>query len=203
MLPRAQSRRFLLLGLYAAALAAPLLCAALAGAPAGRGLALELAAALGLVALPVLCLQPLLTRGGPATAALGARAVRAAHRRLALIGLALVSGHVALVVAQDPARFAPGAARWPAYAGALGLAALLGLIVSATRRPVGGPRRTAHRALGGGVLLASAAHVAGVGQLVAHPVGAGLLLALLLAGLGSPRARSRALLPRLRGRLQP
>jgi len=87
-----QPRRLLLLGLYAAALAAPLLCAALAGAPAARG-------------------------------------------------LALVRGHVALVVAQDPARFAPGAAAWPGYPGALGLTALLGLVASAPRRPVGGPRR--------------------------------------------------------------
>jgi len=81
---------------------------------AARGL-LELGIALGVLALAVLGLQFVLAaRLAPLTRALGARALRAAHRRSASVLVALVAGHVVLLVAAG----SPGAAHRRGRAGA-------------------------------------------------------------------------------------
>ena len=176
---------------YCLAAALPL-AAVLIGSPSGgRGLVLELASALGIVALTLLALQLALpARLGVVARPLGAEVAIRLHRHLADVLVAAVAAHVALVVVGDPsnlALFHPLGAPWRAKAALASSVALAALIASSVLR--GKLRlpyarwRGLHNALGIGALALGLLHAIGVDRyLTSGPSG---LLTAGLAGVGA------------------
>jgi predicted ferric reductase len=175
---------------YCLAVAVPL-AAVLVGSPAGgRGVVVELASALGIVALTLLALQLALpARLGVVARPLGAEVAIRLHRHLADVLVAAVAAHVALVVVGDPsnlALFDPLGAPWRAQAALASCVALAALIASSVlRRRLGLPYarwRGLHNALGIGALALGLLHAIGVDRYLTYgPAG---LVTAGLAGVG-------------------
>jgi predicted ferric reductase len=169
---------------YGVAAVVPL-AAVLVGAPAsGRGFVIELASALGIVALTVLALQLALPARVPAAArALGADVAIRLHRHLADVLAAAIAAHVALVIVADPANLElldPLGAPWRAKAALASLAALAALIASSLLRRrlrlAYASWRALHIVLGVGALALGAAHAIGVDRyLTSGPAGVATL----------------------------
>ena len=187
---RSTSRKGLWVAAYCLAAALPL-AAVLVGSPPGdRGLVLELASALGIVALTLLALQLALpARLGVVARPLGAEVAIRLHRHMADVLVAAIAAHVALVVVGDPsnlALFDPLGAPWRAQAAVASCVALAALIVSSVlRRKLRVPYarwRGLHNALGIGALALGLLHAIGVDRyLTSGPSG---LLTAGLAGVG-------------------
>lgn len=167
------------------------LAAVLAGSPpSGRGFVIELASALGIVALTVLALQLVLPARLPLVArALGAEVAVRLHRHLADVLVAAIAAHVALLVVADRsnlALFDPLGAPWRAKAAVASCAALAGLIASSVLRRrlrLSYARwRGLHVALGVGALAFGVVHAVGVDRyLTVGPAG---VAAAALAAIG-------------------
>jgi predicted ferric reductase len=181
-------------GLWVAAycLAALLpLAAVLAGSPpGGRGLVVELASALGIVALTLLALQLVLpARLRVVSRPLGAEVAIRLHRHMADVVVAAIAAHVALVVVGDPSNlglFDPLGAPWRAKAAVASCVALAALIASSILRRrlrLSYARwRGLHNALGIGALGLGLLHAVGVDRYLTH--GPSGLLTAGLAGVG-------------------
>jgi predicted ferric reductase len=180
---------------YAVATVLPL-AAVLVGSPAGgRGFMIELASALGIVALTLLALQLVLpARLPPMARALGADVAIRLHRHMADVLVAAIAAHVALVMVADPANLAlldPLGAPWRAKTAMASCAALGALIASSLLRRrlrlAYARWRALHVGLAVGALGLGAAHAVGVDRyltsLPAAPVAAALAVLALLAVL--------------------
>jgi predicted ferric reductase len=186
--PRASAKSKWLAG-YGVAVVLPLAAVLIGSPPPGRGFALELASALGIVALTVLALQLVLpARLGVVARPLGAEVAVRLHRHLADVLVAAIVAHVALVVVDDPsnlALFDPLGAPWRAKAALASCAALAALIASSVLRRrlrlAYARWRGLHVALGIGTLGLGVLHAIGVDRYLTSP--AGLLLA-AVAGAG-------------------
>jgi predicted ferric reductase len=172
---------------YSAAAVLPLAGVLAGSPPPGRSFALELGSALGIVALSLLALQLVLpARVRLVAAPLGADVALRLHRHLADVVVAVIAGHVALVLLGDPSNVGlldPLGAPWRARA-AVGacaaLAALIGSSLLRTRLRLRYARwRGVHVTLAVGVLVLSGLHAIGVGRYVRSPGG------LVLAALGA------------------
>jgi predicted ferric reductase len=155
---------------YCLAAVLPLMVVLVGSPPAGRGFVVELASALGIVALTLLALQLALpARLGVVARPLGAEVAIRLHRHMADVLVAAIAAHVALVVVGDPSKLAlfdPLGAPWRAQA-ALGscvaLAALIASSVFRRRLRLGYPRwRGLHNALGVAALGLGLLHAIGV-----------------------------------------
>jgi predicted ferric reductase len=175
---------------YCLAAALPLAAVLVSSPSAGRGLVVELASALGIVALTLLALQLALpARLGLVARPLGAEVAIRLHRHMADVLVAAVAAHGALVVVGDPsnlALFDPLGAPWRAKAAVASSVALAALIASSVlRRRLGLPYarwRGLHNALGIGALALGLLHAIGVDRYLTYgPAG---LLTAGLAGLG-------------------
>jgi predicted ferric reductase len=181
-------------GLWVAAyclVAALPLAAVLVGSPrGGRGLVVELASALGIVALTLLALQLALpARLAMVAGPLGAEVAIRLHRHMADVLVAAIAAHVALVVAGDPsnlALFDPLGAPWRAKAAMASCVALAALIASSVlRRRLRLPYarwRGLHNTLGIGALAFGLLHTIGVDRYLTY--GPSALLTAGLSGLG-------------------
>jgi predicted ferric reductase len=153
--------------------------------PAGRGFVLELASALGIVALTLLALQLALpARAAPVARPLGAEVAIRLHRHLADVIVAAIAAHVALVVVGDPsnlALFDPLGAPWRGKAAVASTVAFAALIASSMLRRrlrlAYAGWRGLHIALAIGALVLGAVHAIGVDRYLTSP--AGLLVAVL------------------------
>jgi predicted ferric reductase len=177
--PRAPVKGLWVAG-YGLAAVLPLALVLAGSPPSGRGFVIELASALGLVALSLLALQLALPARVPALArALGADVAVRLHRHLADVLVAAVAAHVALVVVADPANLAlldPLGAPWRAKAAVASCAALAALFASSVLRRrlrLSYVRwRALHVVLGVGALALASAHVVGVDRyLTSGPAG--------------------------------
>lgn len=199
--PRACAKSKSLVG-YGVAAVLPLAAVLVGSPPSGRGFALELASALGIVVLTVLALQLVL----PARLALVARPLGAEvavrlHRHLADVLVAAIAAHVALVVVDDPsnlALFDPLGAPWRAKAALASCAALAALIASSVLRRrlrlAYALWRGLHVSLGIGALGLGVLHAIGVDRYLTSP--AGLLLAALAGAAVLAVVELRLLRPR-------
>src|SRR5918999_1339624 len=182
--PRASAKSKWLAG-YGVAAVLPLAAVLIGSPPSGRGFALELASALGIVALTLLALQLVLpARLGVVARPLGAEVAVRLHRHLADVLVAAIAAHVALVVVDDPtnlALFDPLGAPWRAKAALASCAALAALIASSVLRRrlrlAYARWRGLHATLGIGALGLGVLHAIGVDRYLTSP--AGLLLAAL------------------------
>ena len=179
---------------YCLAAVLPLAVVSVGSPPAGRGFVVELASALGIVALALLALQLALpARLGVVARPLGAEVAIRLHRHMADVLVAAIAAHVALVVVGDPsnlALFDPLGAPWRAQAALASCAALGALIVSSVLRRrlrLGYARwRGLHNAFGVAALALGLLHAIGVDRyLTAGPAGvlAGGLAAVGLVAL--------------------
>jgi predicted ferric reductase len=175
---------------YGLAAVLPLAAVLVGSPPGGRGLALELASALGIVALTLLGLQLALpARLGVVAQPLGAEVAIRLHRHMADVLVAAVAAHVALVVVGDTsnlALFDPLGAPWraqAAVASSVALGALIATSVLRRRLRLTYARwRGLHNALGIGALAFGLLHAIGVDRYLTHgPTG---LVATGLAGVG-------------------
>jgi predicted ferric reductase len=175
---------------YCLAAAVPLAAVLVSSPPGGRGVVVELASALGIVALTLLALQLALpARLGVVARPLGAEVAIRLHRHLADVLVAAVAAHVALVVVGDPsnlALFDPLGAPWRAKAAVASCVALAALIASSVlRRRLRLPYarwRGLHNALGIGALALGLLHAIGVDRYLTYgPAG---LVTAGLAGVG-------------------
>jgi predicted ferric reductase len=183
-------RKGLWVAAYCLAAVLPLAAVLVGSPPGGRGLVVELASGLGIVALSLLALQLVLPARLAAVARpLGAEVAIRLHRHMADVVVAAIAAHVALVVVGDPsnlALFDPLGAPWRAKAAVASCVALAALIAtSLLRRRLRLPYarwRGLHNALGIGALGLGLLHAIGVDRYLTHgpagPVTAGL------AGLG-------------------
>src|SRR5262245_58103741 len=119
---------------YGLAAVLPLAAVLIGSPPDGRGFAIELGSALGIVALTMMALQLALPARVPALIqALGADVAIRLHRHLADVLVAAIAGHVALVIVAEPANLAllePLGAPWRAKAAVASCVALAALIAS-------------------------------------------------------------------------
>jgi predicted ferric reductase len=167
---------------YGLAAVLPLAAVAIASPPPGRGFVIELASALGIVALTVLALQLALpARLGLVVRPLGAEVAVRLHRHLADVLVAAIAAHVALVVVDDPsnlALFDPLGAPWRAKAALAACAALAALIASSVLRRrlrlAYARWRGLHVALGIGALGLGLLHAIGVDHYLISSAGLGL-----------------------------
>jgi 3-phenylpropionate/trans-cinnamate dioxygenase ferredoxin reductase subunit len=175
---------------YCLAAALPLAAVLVSSPPRGRGLVVELASALGIVALTLLALQLALpARLGVVARPLGAEVAIRLHRHMADVLVAAIAAHLALVVVGDPsnlALFDPLGAPWRAQAALASCVALAALIAtSVLRRKLRVPYerwRGLHNALAIGALALGLLHAIGVDRyLTSGPAG---LLTAGLAGVG-------------------
>jgi predicted ferric reductase len=175
---------------YGLAAVLPLAAVLVGSPPPGRGFVIELAAALGIVALTLLALQLALpARAAGLARALGADVAIRLHRHLADVLAAAIAAHVALVVVADPANLAlfdPLGAPWRAKAAIASCAALAALIASSVLRRrlrlAYARWRALHVALGVAALAFGAAHAVGVDHyLTSGPAG---LVAAAVVALG-------------------
>jgi 3-phenylpropionate/trans-cinnamate dioxygenase ferredoxin reductase subunit len=172
---------------YAAAAVLPLAGVLAGSPPPGRSFVLELGSALGIVALSLLALHLVLpARVRMVAAPLGADVALRLHRHLTDVVVALIAGHVALIVLGDPsnvALFDPLGAPWRARAAVGACAALAALIASSMLR--GRLRlpyarwRGVHVTLAVTVLALSVLHAIGVGRYLIST--AGLVVAVMAA----------------------
>ncbi|MBI1321252.1 MAG: oxidoreductase [Candidatus Hydrogenedens sp.] len=165
------------IAVYLALVLAPLGLLLAGPVPAGRGFALDAALALGYLALAVMGVQFLLTaRFRRATAPFGIDIIYYFHRLIALVGLALLVGHVLLVYRAKPglgALLLSGAMPWhlAAACASLGLFALL-IGLSLWRKQLHThyePWRRLHGALAVAAVLLAVAHVEGSGYYLHEP----------------------------------
>ena len=183
---------------YCVAAILPLAVVLVGAPPAGRGFVVELASALGIVALTLLALQLALpARLGVVARPLGAEVAIRLHRHMADVLVAAIAAHVALVVVGDPSNLAlldPLGAPWRAQAALASCVALGALIASSVlRRRLGlgyARWRGLHNVLGIAALGLGLLHAVGVDRyLTAGPVG---LPAGGLAAVGARRSRGAA-----------
>ena len=189
---RATPRKALWVAAYCLAAVLPL-AAVLAGSPpGGRGLVVELASALGIVALTLLALQLALpARMRVVARPLGADVAIRLHRHMADVVVAAIAAHMALVVVGDPsnlALFDPLGAPWRAKAAVASCVALAALIATSLLRRrlrlTYARWRGLHNLLGIGALGLGLLHAVGVDRyLTSGPSG---LPAAGLAGVGLP-----------------
>ncbi len=175
---------------YCLAAVLPLAAVLVSSPPGGRGLVVELASALGIMALTLLALKLVLpARMRVVARPLGAEVAIRLHRHMADVLVAAITAHMALVVVGDPsnlALFDPLGAPWRAKAAVASCVALGALVAtSLLRRRLRLPYarwRGLHNALGIGALGLGLLHAVGVDRYLTHgpagPVTAGL------AGLG-------------------
>jgi predicted ferric reductase len=187
---RTAPRKGLCVAAYCLAAVLPLAVVLVGSPPGGRGLVVELASALGIVALTLLALQLALpARLGVVAWPLGAEVAIRLHRHMADVLVAAVATHVALVVVGDPsnlALFDPLGAPWRAKAAVASCVALGALIAtSVLRRRLRLPYarwRGLHNALGICALALGLLHAIGVDRYLTH--GAAGMVTAGLAGLG-------------------
>src|SRR5262245_59506159 len=179
---------------YGLAAVLPLVAVLIGSPPDGRGFAIELASALGIVALTMMALQLALPARVPAlTQALGADVAIRLHRHLADVLVAAIAGHIALVVVAKPANlglFDPLGSPWrpkAAVASCVALAALIASSLLRKRLRLAYARwRALHVSLAVAALALGIAHAVGVHRyLVSSPASAivGLVAALGLVAL--------------------
>jgi predicted ferric reductase len=187
---RDRPRKGIWVAAYCLAAVLPLAAVLVGSPPSGRGLVVELASALGIVALTLLALQLALpARVGLVARPLGAEVAIRLHRHMADVVVATVAAHVALVVVGDPsnlALFEPLGAPWRAQAALASCVALGALIAtSVLRRRLGlsyARWRGIHNVLGLAALALGLAHAIGVDRYLTDPPFG--LLATGLAGAG-------------------
>jgi predicted ferric reductase len=187
---RPTPRKGLWVAAYCLAAVLPLAAVLVSSAPGGRGLVVELASALGIVALTLLALQLALpARLGVVARPLGAEVAIRLHRHMADVLVAAIAAHVALVVVGDPSNlslFDPLGAPWRAQAAVASCVALGALIATSVlcrklRLPYA-RWRGLHNALGIGALALGLLHAIGVDRYLTH--GPSGLLEAGLAGVG-------------------
>jgi predicted ferric reductase len=169
----------------------PLAAVLVGSPPTGRGFVIELAAALGIVALSVLALQLVLPARLPAVArALGADVAIRLHRHLADVLVAAVAAHVALVMVADRSNLAlldPLGAPWAAKAAVASCAALAALVASSLLRRrlrlAYARWRGLHIALGLAALALGVVHAVGVDRYLTAGPAAAVAAALTAIGL--------------------
>jgi predicted ferric reductase len=183
---RPAAARGLWVAAYSLAAVLPLAVVLVGSPPGGRGLAVELGSALGILALTLLALQLVLpSRLGVVARQLGAEVAVRLHRHMADVLVAAIAAHVALVVVGDPSNLAlldPLGAPWRAQAALASCVALAALIASSLLRRrlrLSYARwRGLHNALGLAALAFGLLHTVGVDRYLTHgPAG------LLTAGL--------------------
>jgi predicted ferric reductase len=173
---RAATSKGVWVAAYCLAANLPLAAVLLSSPPGGRGLVLELASALGIVALTLLALQMALpARLGVVARPLGAEVAIRLHRHLADVLVAAIAAHVALIVVGDPsnlALFDPLGAPWRAKAAVASFVALGALVAtSVLRRRLGltyARWRGLHNALGVGALALGLLHAIGVDRYLTY-----------------------------------
>jgi predicted ferric reductase len=175
---------------YCLAAVLPLAAVLVGSPPGGRGFVLELASALGIVALTLLALQLALpARVGAVARPLGAEVAIRLHRHIADVMVAAIAAHLALVVVGEPsnlALFDPLGAPWRAQA-ALASSVALGVLIASSvlRRRLRLPYarwRGLHNVLGIGALALGLLHAIGVDRYLTH--GPSALLATGVCGVG-------------------
>ena len=189
--PRVPAAKGVWVAAYCLAAVLPLAVVLASSPPGGRGLVVELASALGIVALTLLGLQMALpARLGMVARPLGAEVAIRLHRHMADVLVAAIAAHVALVVVGDPsnlALFDPLGAPWRAKAAVASCVALTALIAtSVLRRRLRLPYarwRGLHNAFGIGALAFGLLHAIGVDRYLTY--GPSALLTAGLAGLGA------------------
>jgi predicted ferric reductase len=199
--PRASAKGAWLAG-YGLVAVLPLAAVLVASPPSGRGFVLELASALGIVALSLLALQLVLpARLELVARPLGAEVAVRLHRHLADVLVAAIAAHVALVVVGDPsnlALFDPLGAPWRAKAAVVSCVALAALIASSVLRRrlrlAYARWRGLHVSLGIGALALGVLHAIGVDRYLAAP--AGVPLAALAGVAALAMVELRLLRPR-------
>jgi predicted ferric reductase len=187
---RPASRKGLWVAAYGLAAVLPLGAVLVSSPPGGRGLVVELASALGIVALTLLALQMALpARLGVVARPLGADVVIRLHRHMADVLVAAIAAHAALVVVGDPsnlALFDPLGAPWrakAAVASCVALAALIATSVLRRRLRLAYARwRGLHNALGIGALGLGLLHAIGVDRYLTY--GPSGVMTAGLAGVG-------------------
>jgi predicted ferric reductase len=175
---------------YGLAAALPLAVVLAGSPPGGRGFVLELASALGIVALTLMALQLVLpARLGVVASPLGAEVAIRLHRHMADVLVAAVVAHLALVVAGDTsnlALFDPLGAPLRGQAAVASCAALAALIASSVLRRrlrlAYARWRGVHVALGLAALALGVVHTAGVDRYLT--TGPAAVLGVALAGAG-------------------
>ncbi len=184
--------RALWLGMYALALAGPLVLIAIRDEAAPRPFIFELGSALGIAALSLLALQLVLPARLPLLSAIGAEVAVRLHRRLADIMIAVVAAHVAAVMVADPSRLQLlqfFGEPWRAQAAIGSVAALTALMItSIVRRRVRLSYvwwRVIHLLLGALALVLAVVHTIGVGRYLMSGPAEWTLIALTVAGLGA------------------
>jgi len=165
------------IALYLAFVLAPLFALLAGTTPPPGGFRHELAIALGFAAITMMAAQFVLTaRFKRLTLPYGIDVVYYFHRYLAVVALAILLAHPALLVASNPATlrlFDPRTVPWPMTAGvlsALGFVVLVGS--SLWRRRLGleyDAWRMTHAALAIASIGLALAHVHGIGRYVASP----------------------------------
>jgi predicted ferric reductase len=188
---------------YGCGVVLPLVLAARTPVPHGRGVADELGAALGIVALTLLGLQLVIpARLRAVTGVLGADVAVRLHRRLADVTFAAIGAHVAVVTLARPARLALllfFGAPWRAQAAVASTLALALLVASSVwRGRLQVPYvlwRALHIALGAGALVLAAVHTVGVHGYLCHGLAA-VWLGLFVAGSVAALVELRVLRPR-------
>lgn len=194
-LERAPLERTLWATAFLALLLAPLLLALRADAPRAEdepSLLLQLSVGVGLLATSSLvCAVVLPSRLRSLTRTLGIEGVLSTHRFVGLLVALLVLAHIALVVAEDPAKVAlfdvfhaPGRAR-AAIGATVALGALIGLTLLRKRlRHRYEVWRWVHLALAGSVLTLTALHIVWLDHLVRDAAMRAWFTVLALAVLG-------------------
>jgi predicted ferric reductase len=129
---------FFWLLLYVAIVLVPVFLMLLPPVPSGRPFWLEFSVALGFVGLTQIGLQFLLiARFKRVTAPYGIDIILRYHRQIAIVAVAAILLHPAIIVIDNPSRLAllnPVGGNWASRLGLLSVAALLGIVVSSVWR---------------------------------------------------------------------
>jgi predicted ferric reductase len=190
---RAAARRVLWLAAYVVAVLAPVALMAVAVKPGDDSFAVIAAAGLGFAAFAILALQVVMpSRAASFSAPFGVDLLVRFHRQMAYVALALVVGHVALLVIEDPGRWSllnPAEAPFRGVAATISLVALVALILSSSHRERLRLRyegwRGIHIALGVAVIVFAFLHLLGVSAYLEEPVFRWAALAFAVAALGA------------------
>lgn len=200
-------QRTLWLAFYLIVVLAPLAFALVAPKDPSRSFGVDFAAGIGFGGFTILALQLVLpARVAFFTRPFGVDVLLRFHRQVGFLALALVVGHVVVLVVDDPERLRlldPLEAPWRAQAGVAATAALLGLVASSLwrlrLRLSYEDWRGTHIVLGLAVLGFSFAHVIGVNEYLGFG-SVWVATVLLLGAAGAALTHLRLVRPRAAAR---